>query len=75
MPLTALGMVKPQARLSAAEPAPRELLSSFSPDAAANLQSLIGAGDLKRQGNTLTSDLTFEGSKITVNGVALGGGF
>jgi len=75
VPMAALGMVKLQARLSAAEPALRELLGSLSPDAAANLQSMIDAGYLKRQGNTLTSDLAFESGKGTVNGEALGGGF
>ncbi|WP_161881392.1 YdgA family protein [Deinococcus alpinitundrae] len=75
VPMTALGMVKLQVRLNAAEPALRALLGSFSPDAAANLQSLIDAGYLKRQGTALTSDLAFEGGKGTVNGEALGGGF
>ncbi|GAA4008172.1 YdgA family protein [Deinococcus rubellus] len=75
VPMAALGMVKLQARLSAAEPALRELLGSFAPDAAASLQSLIDAGYLKRQGNTLTSDLAFGNGKGTVNGEALGGGF
>ena len=73
VPMAALGMLKLKARLSAAEPALRELLGSFAPDAAANLQSLIDAGYLKREGKALTSDLAFEGGKSTVNGQALGG--
>ena len=73
VPMAALGMVKLQARLNAAEPALRALLASFSPDAAANLQRLIDAGYLKRQGSSLTSDLAFSGGKGTVNGQALGG--
>ena len=72
-PLAALGMLKLRARLSAAEAALRELLGSVAPDAAVNLQGLIDAGYLKREGGSLTSDLAFGDGKGTLNGQALGG--
>ncbi|OLV15483.1 YdgA family protein [Deinococcus marmoris] len=74
-PALALGMVKVQAQLKAAEPALRELLGALSPDAAAGVQSLIDMGYLERQGNDLVSTLAFGSGEATINGQALGGGF
>lgn len=74
-PALALGMVRVQAQLNAAEPALRELLGALAPDAAAGLQSLIEMGYLERQGNDLVSTLAFGGGEATLNGQALGGGF
>ena len=72
-PMAALGMLRMQAQLSAAEPALRELLGSLSPGAAGSLDSLIQTGYLKRQGNTLTSEVTFDKAGTRINGQALGG--
>ncbi|MDV6374453.1 YdgA family protein [Deinococcus arenicola] len=74
-PALALGMVKVQAQLKAAEPALQELLGTLAPDAAAGIESLIDIGYLERQGNDLVSNLAFGGGEATVNGQALGGGF
>lgn len=74
-PLAALGLAKLQAQFKAPEAALRELLNNLSPAVAQNLDGMIQSGMLKREGNTLVSDLAFEGGKGTVNGEALGGGF
>ncbi|WP_420595265.1 YdgA family protein [Deinococcus sp.] len=74
-PFLALGMVKLSAQLKAPEAALRDLVGTISPGAAGNLDALVQAGYLKREGQNLVSDLAFSGGKGTVNGQALGGGF
>lgn len=74
-PLAALGLAKLQAQFKAPEAALRELLTNLAPGAVQNLDGMIQAGMLRREGNTLVSDLAFESGAGTVNGQALGGGF
>ena len=71
-PPAALGLVKLQARLQAPEVAVSEMLSHAPPAMAANLVRLVQAGLVRREGETLISDLDFSGGKATVNGIALG---
>ncbi|TSA83873.1 DUF945 domain-containing protein [Deinococcus detaillensis] len=74
-PLAALGLAKLQAQFKAPEAALRELLTNLAPEAVQNLDGMIQAGMLKREGTLLVSDMAFESGAGTVNGQALGGGF
>ncbi len=74
-PLAALGLAKVQAQFKAPEAALTDLLKNLSPDATRYLDTMIQAGMLKRDGNTLVSDLAFASGKATVNGQPLLGGF